>query len=144
MTYTQGPDWPDLNILRANQLHVQPSPYKAGFRLVREGFIDASPRAAHEATLELKDHIARDLRIAPDILLVYDAPLFFYVADTNFVLADRLKQGLSILIESGELQHLLEAQPFYKSAINVMRGRTTVDLAPLSVTCKEDKQPEHC
>lgn len=172
MTYTQGPDWPDFEILRANQLNVQPSPYKAGFRLVRDGFVDAYPRAVHEAKLELKRDIARDLRIAPDILLVYDNPLFFYVADTNVALAKRIEQGLTMLIERGELQRLLKAQPFYAAALKAMQGRTAFELenpylsliakeameyylAPSEAlsyatdvttptSCNEDKQPAQC
>ena len=172
LTYTQGRDWPDLEILRANQLTVKPSPYKAGFRLVRDGFVDAYPRAAHEAILELQHGITRDLSIAPDILLEYDNPLFFYVADANVVLAERLRQGLTTLINSGELQRLLQDQPFYRAAVKIMHGRSTLELTNpyLSVQakeamthyldhsealsyaadtssaspCKDDKQPRQC
>ncbi len=129
LSYTQGGDWPDFDILRANALTVYANPYKAGFKLVQEGFIDAYPRAAHEAMLEIGDNLGEGLAVAPDVLLTYYNPLFFYVDKNNDVLAKRLREGLSILINRGELQQMLEAQPFYTSAMQVIKGREATELA---------------
>lgn len=126
--YAQGADWPDTRILVKNDFQVEEVTYKAGFRMLQRGFVDAYPRAVHEALFELTQPIADGLTIEPYTLLGYPNPLFFYVASWNTKLAERLESGLEIMVRSGELQSLLESQTFYQTAYDVLAGRTIYEL----------------
>ena len=128
LLYAQGADWPDTRILMKNDFNVEKVTYKAGFRMLQRGFVDAYPRAVHEALFELTQPIADGLTIEPYTLIGYPNPLFFYVASWNTKLADRLESGLKIMVRNGELQSLLESQAFYQTAYDVLAGRTIYEL----------------
>ena len=128
LLYAQGPDWPDTRILINNAFNVEEVPYKAGFRMLQRGFVDAYPRAVHEALFELTQPIADGLTIEPYTMLEYPNPLFFYVASWNTELAERLESGLKTMVRTGELQSLLESQAFYQIAYDVLAGRTVYEL----------------
>ncbi|WP_414828602.1 hypothetical protein [Alteromonas sp. H39] len=128
LLYAQGADWPDTRILINNDFNVEMVTYKAGFRMLQRGFVDAYPRAVHEALFELTQPITDNLTIEPYTLMVYPNPLFFYVASWNTELADRLESGLKIMVRSGELQSRLESQAFYQTAYDVLAGRTIYKL----------------
>ncbi len=128
LVLAQGPDWPDTRILADNDFEVETAPYKAGFRMLQRGYVDAYPRAAHEALFELTQPLADNLTIDPYSLLSYPNPLFFYVAEWNTELAERLETGLKVMVESGELQSLLESQGFYQTTYDVLAGRTVYEL----------------
>lgn len=128
LTYVQGPDWPDLTVLRHNHFQVKAAPYLAGFRMLRERYVDAYPRAVHEVKPEIAKGLTKGMVIEPCTVIYYDNPLFFYVSKDKDILAKRLEEGLVNMISSGELQSLLESQPFYAMANGLMQGRSLVEL----------------
>jgi len=106
----QGHDWPDLQILRAAGLEVQAaSNYESMFEMLARGRIDYLPRSVLEVTGELQRRPARDLAVAPGLMLRYPAGLFFFVRRGNRALAHALEDGLRRAIADGCLPRLFEA-----------------------------------
>ncbi|WP_018984249.1 type 2 periplasmic-binding domain-containing protein [Salinimonas chungwhensis] len=128
LSLTQGIGWPDTQILRSNGFNVTSNPYLAGFRAVSKNYVDAYPRALHEANLELDNDVTQGLMLDPHHLLFYPNPMFFYVDKKNIVLAKRIEYGLALMIESGELQSLLENTTFYVRAKKALAGRKVFEL----------------
>ena len=128
LSLTQGPDWPDTQILQSNDFAVVKNPYRAGFRAVRNGYADAYPRALHEAKLELQSDVTRNLKIDEHHLLFYPNPLFFYVNKDNTALAERIESGLQLLVESGELQQRLKKTVFYQRTKDAFAARQVYEL----------------
>ncbi|MDO6568278.1 amino acid ABC transporter substrate-binding protein [Alteromonas sp. 1_MG-2023] len=129
MRAVQGYDWPDTRIFRHNKIPVLETTYKASFRIVSEGFADMFPRSVMEIQHELENQPAdSELKIEPNLLISYPSPLFYFVASDQEGLANRIAEGLTILLESGEFQKILMSQPVYEESMSLMRGRTIVEL----------------
>lgn len=77
----QGHDWPDTPVLRANRLTVETSSDGDSlFRMLAHARVDAVPRAITETWAEADSYHRHDLAVEPDILLLYPAPNYFFVA----------------------------------------------------------------
>lgn len=125
----QGYDWPDTRIFRHNKIHVLETTYQASFRIVMERFADMFPRSVLEIQNELDNLSDKSaLKIAPNILISYDSPLFFFVSLQRPELANRIAQGLLILLENGEFQQILSQQRVYQQSLILMKGRTEIEL----------------
>ena len=103
----QGHDWPDTDVLRANQLQVVTAPrYENLLALLRSGRAVAFPRAVVEASSELGS--LPDLRIEPNWVLNYPAAMYFFVNRKRPELLAALKKGMETMANDGRLrQHLL-------------------------------------
>jgi len=128
MRAVQGYDWPDTRIFRHNEIPVLETTYQASFRIVSEGFADMFPRSVMEIQHELDKQPDNTLKIEPHLLVSYDSPLFYFVASDQEALANRISEGLTILLESGEFQTLLKAQAVYQESMTLMRGRTVIEI----------------
>ncbi|MBV8123936.1 MAG: transporter substrate-binding domain-containing protein [Pelomonas sp.] len=105
----QGHDWPDTEILRANGLRVgTSSDYNSLFRMLLRGRIDGFPRSILEIGAELKAHADDGLMVAPDLLLYYPAPSYFFVSPKRPELAEQIRQGLESSIADGSMQKLFK------------------------------------
>lgn len=125
----QGYDWPDTKILRHNNIGVLETTYRASFRIVAEGFADMYPRGIMEIEGEESNKaLSRNLVIEPNLVLSYPSPMFFFTGIDNTLLAERITEGLLILIKNGEFQRYLFAQEVYKDSINMLRGRAVIQL----------------
>jgi len=128
MRAVQGYDWPDTRIFRYNEIPVLETTYQASFRIVAEGFADMFPRSVMEIIHELDKQPDSTLKIEPHLLVSYNSPLFYFVASDQEALANRISEGLTILLESGEFQAFLKAQPVYQESMTLMRGRTVIEI----------------
>lgn len=119
----QGHDWPDAEILRANELPlVAVSDYESLFRMLEEGRFDYLPRAINEPWEELQAHPEMDLAVEDSLLLYYPAASYFFVAPHDDRLAERLELGLERALEDGSLtglfrQHPVNRRAFEKAAL---------------------------
>ena len=125
----QGYDWPDTKILRHNNIGVLETTYRASFRIVAEGFADMYPRGIMEIDGEESNKaLSRNLVIEPNLVLSYPSPMFFFTGIDNALLAERITEGLLILIKNGEFQRHLFAQELYKDSMNMLKGRAVIQL----------------
>ncbi|MFT6529776.1 MAG: hypothetical protein ACJAZB_001427 [Psychrosphaera sp.] len=114
----QGLHWPDSDILEANKFTVaRILSFEAMYELVAKGRCDYFPRSILEIDSELSRFSALypELTIAKQIMLIYPAPVYFFVEKSNFALAKRLHDGLIQLENSGEMEQILTKQPLTKS-----------------------------
>lgn len=109
MTFLQGEDWPDTEILRANGLQVRTGPrVDALYTLLGTGEGDAFPRGVTEPPGELAASGDR-FEVVPGLVLHYRADLFFYVRREHRSLAHRLHQALHRLQRAGTHDRLLRS-----------------------------------
>ena len=107
MELVQGHDWPDTEILKANGLHVgTSSDYNSLFRMLLRGRVDAFPRSVLEIGDELKLHTGEDMAVAPDLMLYYPAPFYFFVSPSRPELAEHIRHGMESCIADGSLNRL--------------------------------------
>lgn len=110
-----GVDWPDNAILRANGIETVTSVnYEALFRMLAAKRFDFFPRGASEVWTEHRNHPEVNLHVEQDLVLVYPAPVYFFVNMNNHALEQRLTQGLHKLIANGKFD-----QYFFSHAIIV-------------------------
>jgi hypothetical protein len=115
----QGHDWPDTRVLAANGIRVETvSAYESLFRMLARHRIDYVPRAVAEVWAEEALYQRYDLKVLSQPLIVYPAPIYFFVAPDNKTLAERLEYGLQALIQSGEFEELFESHPANRWAID--------------------------
>ncbi|HSC67883.1 MAG TPA: diguanylate cyclase [Cellvibrio sp.] len=103
----QGHDWPDYPILQDNGFKVSPSSsYEGLFHMLQRGHIRYFPRALTEIQHELDARPHMGLSIAPQWVLYYPAPVYFFVKKDNTALAAAIEQGLEIAIHDGSMRKL--------------------------------------
>lgn len=108
----QGAQWPDTNILLANQLPVTTSEsVDSLFRMLKAKRYDYFPRGVSEAWFELQQRQETELQVEENILLYYPAPIYFFVNKNNEALAQRIEQGLAKIIANGDFDRF-----FYRHA----------------------------
>ncbi len=123
-----GYDWPDTKVIKANEIAVLETTYRASFRIVSEGFADMFPRSVMEIQEEFEDKaLSRGLIIEDSVLISYDNPIFYFVASDNTALAERIAQGLLLLIENGRFHTLLSQQPGYQQSMKLMKNRKLIE-----------------
>jgi hypothetical protein len=104
----QGQDWPDTDVLRANQLQVvTASRYANLLALLRSGRAMAFPRAVVEAAAELA--LLPDLRIEPNWVINYPAAMYFFVNRKRPELHAALNRGMEAMADDGRLRQMLLA-----------------------------------
>jgi len=111
----QGMGWPDVDILKANQLPVIEGTLHEGlFGMLQRGRIDYMPRGLNETEQELRQHPELDLMVEPHLLLSYTAPIYFFVRRDNYHLAARLEKGLRLAIEDGSFDALFKRYRYHE------------------------------
>ncbi|MDU0113465.1 transporter substrate-binding domain-containing protein [Psychrosphaera aquimarina] len=113
----QGLHWPDSDILEANKFTVaRILSFEAMYEMVAKGRCDYFPRSILEIDSELVrfSKLYPELTSAKNVMLIYPAPVYFFVAKSNFALAKRLQDGLTQLEKSGEIEKILTQQPLTK------------------------------
>jgi len=105
----QGQDWPDTDILRANGLRVStPARFDTMLDWLRQGRVDAFPRAVVEAFVEAEAHPG--VEVESQWALHYPAALYFFVNRRRPLLLAALRQGMEFLVVSGRLQQMFDAR----------------------------------
>lgn len=114
----QGHDWPDADILAANDLPVERvSDYEPLFRMLEQGRFDYLPRMAIEAWAELEARPEKRLTVAPGILLYYPTANYFFVHPDNASLAERIDTGLRRALDDGSFLQLFHEHPIQRDAL---------------------------
>jgi len=116
----QGLNWPDTEILRANNILTVDALTRSLHAMLERRRFDYFPRAITEISVELAQHPM--LRLENHLMLVYTAPLYFFVNKKNSALANRLQVGLMRAIKKGEFDQLfyqLKAPPKLMAQLNI-------------------------
>jgi Bacterial extracellular solute-binding proteins, family 3 len=109
LTAGQGLDWPDLPILKVNQLPVVGvSSYPQMFTMVAKGRFDYFPRSVIEIDDELKTNEALGLAVAPGWVLHYKTADYFFVNRQDTKLAADLTRGLEKALANGRFDKLFQ------------------------------------
>lgn len=117
-----GVDWPDNKILRANGIEtVSSSNYEALFRMLAARRFDFFPRGASEVWSEYRNHPEVTLHIEEDLVLVYPAPVYFFVNIDNASLEQRLEKGLLKIMANGKFDEYFFKHPIIIDAIKRVR-----------------------
>jgi hypothetical protein len=98
----QGYNWPDGRILENNGFTLMQGYDIYLLKMLAKQRFDYFPRALHEPWSEIDGN--EDFIVEKNILLKYNAPIFFFVNKENKRLAQRLELGLSRLLASGEFE----------------------------------------
>ncbi len=116
----QGHDWPDVDVLRANQLRVTTSStYQGLFHMLVRGHIDYFPRSISEIWPEAEAHRNVNLSVQSHLLVHYPAALYYFVNKNNTELARTIEACLNTAIADGSLQNLFNQ--YYADAISQAR-----------------------
>jgi len=116
----QGLNWPDTEILRANNVPTVDALARSLHAMLLRRRFDYFPRAITEVSVELAQYPT--LTLERHLLLVYTAPLYFFVHKKNSALANRLQVGLMRAINNGKFDQLfyrLKAPPILMAQLNV-------------------------
>ncbi len=124
LTAGQGHDWPDVDILQANNLNVVSfSNYEGSFKMLKARRFDYYPRGVGEIFPEIEARKEMGLTVEKHLLLRYPAPIFYFVNRKNLPLAARIEEGLRMAISDGSFNRLFFNHPnnkaiFSKAGIN--------------------------
>lgn len=103
----QGHDWADLEILRANDLPVEPSANWEGmFTMVKLDRVQYFPRSIVEILDESRLPAAHGLTIEDTLILKYPAAYYFFVKPGNTELARILEKGLQAAVADKSFDEL--------------------------------------
>lgn len=106
----QGLHWPDYSRLKQNGYSVYGvTDFEANFKMLAKGRCDYFPRGIAEIDMDFDKYNNKfgELAIVPNIMLVYHAPIYFFVGKHQQALADDVEKGLLILQKSGRLKQAL-------------------------------------
>lgn len=103
----QGNDWPDTEILRANQLPVQGvMGFNNLFAMLEKGRFDYFPRSIMEVWGEQKQHADQHLVVEKNILLHYPTAYYYFVNKHDTTLAQTVERGLRAALKDGSFDAL--------------------------------------
>lgn len=116
----QGANWPDVEVLRANNLVVTTNPIPSLlFNMLRQQRFDCFARGINEVGYELTLPVAAGLVLEKNLLLFYSQPLLLFVAPNQPALAKRLQIGLERAWKDGFMQqHFAQ---YYGPYVNQLR-----------------------
>lgn len=118
LTFGQGLGWPDVDILRSNNLQViTTSKYENLFYMVEGGRFDGFPRGVLEPWLELRNHRELGLTVDSELLLIYQLPFYLFVAPENTVLAQRIHEGFERALANGAFDEYFYNHEMIKDAL---------------------------
>jgi len=99
-----GKHWGDLPVYEANGLKVSAHiKYEALFKLLSLGRFDYFHRGLNEVWDEQARH-RNNLAIAPDVMLFYPLPVYYFVTSSRPELAKMIEKGLEIALEDGSFK----------------------------------------
>lgn len=105
----QGAHWPDVDVLRANNLLVVTNPrHDLLLKMLQQQRFDCFSRSINELEKEQVAYTMANVVVEPELLLYYPQPDFFFVSPKYPQLAERLSKGLKQAWESGFTQKHFE------------------------------------
>lgn len=135
----QGASWPDTQILKASGIRVVTSAsYTPLFKMLASGRFDCFSRSITEVEGELEKYADLGLELERELLIVYPLPTYFFVNAFKPELAVRIKEGLELLIKSGEFDEIFEQEyrPVFEKTGFSKRRIITLDNPLLSPASK--------
>lgn len=108
----QGFDWNDVKVFKHNNFNiVTGSSYETLFKMLIQGRFDYFPRGINEVFVEYEERKETypDLLIEEKLVLYYHWPYYFFVSPQYPELAQRITEGLEIMIKDGSFDTV-----FYK------------------------------
>lgn len=105
----QGHIWNDVKVFKENSFSIVTGPsYEGLFRMLIEGRFDYFSRGINEAPSEYEARKDRypNLSLEDSILLYYPWPKYFFTSKENPKLAQRIEQGLKMMIQDGSFEEL--------------------------------------
>lgn len=109
LTVGQGHIWNDVIVFKENDFSIVTGPnYEGLFRMLLKGRFDYFSRGVNEAPSEYESRkeMHPNLAIEDSILLYYPWPKYFFTSKKNIKLAQRIEQGLNMMIEDGSFDAL--------------------------------------
>lgn len=108
--FLQGQHWPDVAVMRSNQLTVIESGDKIEqmYRLINADFADYFPRNILEIWPEYVKY-QQQVAIDGDWLLYYSSLVYFFVSHENHELAHSIERGLQLIAADGRFERLFNA-----------------------------------
>ncbi len=122
----QGTLWPDTKILDGAGLPVVTAlKYESLFHMLEGNRFDYYPRGVHEPWNEVNQYANLNLAIERELMLVYRAPMYFFVNQSNTELAKALTEGLEVAIADGSFDRVFYSSPVIQDVLNKanMAGR---------------------
>lgn len=116
----QGTHWPDVPVLRFNNLTVVTNPlYSLLFEMVRQQRFDCFARSVEELARDLKNEHATGLVAEQNLLLFYPQLSMIFVSKSFPQLAERLQKGLELAYANGMVQR--HFQRHYGETVDKLR-----------------------
>jgi len=110
LSYGQGHDWPDADILEAAGLTIFRSPaYSTIMNMLDAGRFDAYPIGMNEVKGELDKRPSLNLIGEQSIVLSYLAPVFIFINLENMDLQASLKSGFDNIIRDGSFDKIFNS-----------------------------------
>ncbi|GGP99054.1 hypothetical protein GCM10009410_36170 [Shewanella ulleungensis] len=121
MVACQGSQWPDSDILEFNGYRVERViSFSLMYTMLEQQRCDYFPRGINEAHAEVDTQGHETLMVYDELILRYPLPMYFFVNKQNLLLAQRLTEGLLLLVNNGKLTEFIMHHP------------TTASIFPLS------------
>jgi hypothetical protein len=125
----QEHDWPDVPILRANDLPVvTSSTYEPLFNMLKQSRFDYFPRSMFEIWTEFDAHPDHKLRIDRHIILHYPSAYYFFVSPRRPQLAEAVKAGFETAIKNGSFEKLFQQYNHTSIVKAEIKNRTVIEL----------------
>lgn len=107
MTYGQGHDWPDADILEHAGFNVHRNPeYGKLMKMLDVGRFDAYPLSMIEIWEEVDKRPQLNVMVDTHILLSYNAPVFIFLNPSRTGLQHILEKGFSRILENGTFDRI--------------------------------------
>ena len=118
LKFGQGSGWPDVEILRANNLQViTTSKYENLFYMLEGGRFDGFPRGVLEPWVEIEAHKDLGLTVDSEVVMVYELPFYFFVDPENRNLANLISQGLEKALSNGAFDQYFFGHQMIRGAL---------------------------
>ncbi|QSX40674.1 hypothetical protein [Shewanella cyperi] len=117
LTAIQGRDWPDTQVLRLNRLEVNTDVAEVDlYPFLARHPGSYFPRGVTEIFAETDNRDMPTVAVDRQLVLVYPAAMYFFVARDNELLANRLEYGLKRAQADGSFDQLFYGFPQHRSA----------------------------
>jgi len=117
-SFGQGQGWPDVEILRNNNMTVvTTSKYDNLFYMVEGNRFDGFPRGVLEPWVEIEAHPNLRLAVEKHVVIVYKLPFYLFVHPNNATLAAEIKLGLDTALANGDFDEYFYNNPLVKDAL---------------------------
>lgn len=125
----QGHDWPDVDVLKANNMKVTTgTTYEGLFKMLSVGHGHYFPRAATEIWPEANTHADLGIEVEPSLVIHYPSALYFFVSRKNQELATILEACLKESIADGSFDELFRRYYGPALAKSELEKRTVIEL----------------